>query len=61
MMLEIEEDFHSFQIPKVVLFNRNHMSEEEALNVVKSGEYHPSVLVIPKRQYEALFLNHEQK
>lgn len=59
-LMEIEEDYKSFQIQKVVLFNNNRVTEEEALRILKSGEYHPSVIALPKLQWEQLFLNREE-
>ena len=60
MLLEVEEDYKTFRLPKVVLFNENHMTQEEALRIVKSGEYHHSVISMPKRQWESLFLNQSE-
>lgn len=61
MMIEIEEGFGPVQMPKVVLYNENHLTEEEALGVVRAGEYHPSVLVIPASQWSSLFLNRKEE
>lgn len=60
MLLDVEEDYGPLKIPKVVLFNENHVSQEEALRIVKAGEYHPSVLILPKSQWESLFLNRKE-
>ena len=60
MLFEVDEDYGSFQISKVVLFNKNHLTQEEALRIVKVGEYHPSVLTLPKRQWASLFLNRKE-
>lgn len=57
MLLEVDENYGSFQIPKVVLYNENHVTQEEALYQVCAGEYHPSVLTLPKRQWASLFLD----
>ena len=56
-LLDIEEDYRSFRIPKIVLFNENQVTQEEALRVVRAGEYNDNVLVVPKRQWVSLFLN----
>lgn len=56
-LIELEEDYRSIQISKVVLFNSNLITQEEALRVVKSGEQSPFVLVMYKSQWEAIFLN----
>ena len=56
-LLDIEEDYRSFRIPKIVLFNENQVTQEEALRVVRAGEYNENVLVVPKRQWVSLFLN----
>lgn len=55
MLLEIEEDYGSFRIPKVILFNRNKVSQEEALRLVRAGEYNDNVLCIPESQWRSLF------
>lgn len=60
MLLEVDENYGSFQIPKVVLYNENHVTREEALYQARAGEYHPSVFTLPKRQWEYLFLNRKE-
>lgn len=60
MLLEVDEDYGSFQIPKVILYNENHVTQEEALQIARAGEYHPSVLTLPKRQWASLFLNQNE-
>ena len=40
---------------KTVLFNSNHIPPEEALRIVRTGEYSPYVLAIPKEQFYGLF------
>lgn len=60
MLLEVDEDYGSFQVPKVILYNENHVTQEESLRIARAGEYHPSVLVLPKRQWESLFLNRKE-
>lgn len=57
MLLEVDEDYGSFQIPKVVPFNKNHVTQKEALQIVKAGEYNPYILSLPERQWKSLFLN----
>lgn len=60
MLLETDEDYGPFQMPKVVLYNENHVTQEEALRIVKAGEYNSSVLVLPKCQWDTLFLNRKE-
>ena len=60
MLLDVEEDYGAFQMPKVILYNENHVTQEEALRIARAGEYHPSVLTLPKRQWESLFLNRKE-
>lgn len=60
MLLEIEEDYGSFQVPKVILFNEKKVSQEDALRLVQAGEYSDNVLCIPKSQWFSLFLNEPQ-
>lgn len=59
-VLEIEERYgRALTIEKVVLFNQKKLSEEEAMKVVRAGEYSPYVLMMPKAQYLGLFCNQE--
>ena len=55
MLLEVTEDYGPLQIPKVILFNENKLTEDEALRIVKAGEYNDNVLCIPKSQWLSLF------
>lgn len=57
MMFEIEEDYGPLQFSKVVLFNENRITQEEALRLVRAGEYNDNVLVIPEKQFISLFLD----
>lgn len=45
---------HLFSL-KTILFNSNHIPPEEALRIVRAGEYSPYVLAIPKEQFYGLF------
>lgn len=56
-LIEFVESYAYIEIPKVALFNNNHLSQEEAIQITKSGEYHPSVLTLPRQQWLSLFLN----
>lgn len=60
MLLDIDEDYGSVRASKVVLFNENRVTQEEAIRVVRAGEYNDNVLIIPKRQWISLFLNAEE-
>lgn len=40
---------------KTILFNSNHIPPEEALRIVRAGDYSPYVLAIPKEQFYGLF------
>lgn len=40
---------------ETILFNSNHIPPEEALRLVRAGEYSPYVLAIPKEQFYGLF------
>lgn len=60
VLLEVDEDYRSFRMSKVVLFNENQVTQEEAIRVVRAGEYNDNVLIIPKRQWTSLFLNAEE-
>ena len=55
MMFEFEEVCGPHRTPKVVLFNQNKISQDEALRFVDAGEYNENVVVLEKRQWIALF------
>ena len=54
-VFEIEECYGSVCIPKVVFYNENKITYEDALRYVKLAEYNDNVLVMPKKQAIALF------
>ena len=56
-IFEIEEDYGPLQFSKVVLFNENRITQEEAMRLVQAGEYNDNVLVIPEKQFIFLFLD----
>lgn len=57
MMLDDVEYYVGDHLPsvKTILFNSNHIPPEEALRIVRAGEYSPYVLSIPKEQFYGLF------
>lgn len=57
MLMELEEfiGFHGFE--KVMLFNKEKVTEEEALCLVKAGEYNENILVLSRKQWFSLFKN----
>lgn len=57
MMLDVVEHNIGEYLPSVetILFNSNHIPPEEALRIVRAGEYSPYVLAIPKEQFYGLF------
>lgn len=46
-------------IPKVVIFNRNKISADEAIKFVQYSEYNPYVQVVSLKQFHMLFLDEE--
>ena len=54
-MIEIDYQIGPHLMEKVVLFNKNRITLEEAIRVVKAGEYNDNVLVMPKKQFVSLF------
>lgn len=58
-MLECVEELGPYRMPKVVLFNSSKLSPEEAFVKVQAGEYDDNIVVLEKRQWEALFLNRD--
>lgn len=54
-MLECEEQLGPYRMPKVVLFNQNKLTADEAFRFVQAGEYNDNIVVLEKRQWIALF------
>ena len=54
-VLEIEYQIGPHNMEKVALVNKNQITLEEAIRVVKAGEYNDNVLVMPKKQFVSLF------
>lgn len=59
MMLDDVEHYIGDYLLSVetILFNSNRIPPEEAIPIVRSGEYSPYVLAIPKEQFYGLFKN----
>ena len=57
MMLDDVEHYIGDYLLSVetILFNSNRIPPEEAIRIVRSGEYSPYVLAIPKEQFYGLF------
>lgn len=55
MLFEVTHQIGPYEMEKVVLFNINKITQEEALRCVKAGEYNDNVLCIPKTQWISLF------
>lgn len=53
-MSEVKWCLGSYTMDKVILFNKNRISHEEAVRFVEMDEYNENVLCIPKKQYIAL-------
>lgn len=53
MIVEFTEEWAGYEIPKVVMFNRKHISEEEVYDLIKSGKAERSedVVIMTKQQY----------
>lgn len=56
-IFEMEENYGSIQFSKVVLFNENRISKEDATQLIRAGEHNDNMLVIPKTQFTSLFLD----
>lgn len=55
MMIDMVRELGPYKMDEVVLFNINHISEDDALRHVRSGLYSRDVLVMPKKQWISLF------
>lgn len=60
MLIEAEEALGPYQAPRVILFNKTQVSEEDALRIVNSGEHCDNVLMIPRSQWMSLFLDQQR-
>lgn len=45
---------HAFEV--VVLFNKRRISEDEVNDIIKTGSYHPQVIVMDKPQFMNVFV-----
>ena len=54
-VIYFSECYGSVEIDKVAVFNANRISEDAALQMVKSGEYDSNVLVMDKKQWINIF------
>ena len=54
-MFECTEVLGPYERPKVVLFNKNRISRDEALWCVRAGEYNENVVCLEKGQFLAVF------
>lgn len=57
MLLEFKEQCGPYTKEMVALYNSERMTEAEAFRFISAGEYNDNVLVMPKRQWCALFKN----
>ncbi len=48
-------DYDGFDGARTIVFNRNRITEAEAIRMVNAGEYCPYLLDIPTKQFEGLF------
>lgn len=60
-ILECVEELGPYKMPKVVLFNKNKLTSDEAFHFVRSGEYNDNVLILNKSQWVSLFENGIEK
>lgn len=60
-MLECVEECGPYKRPRVVLFNKNNLTADEAFHFVRSGEYNDNVLILDKSQWISLFKNGVEK
>ena len=59
-LIEAEHCSGPYRMDKVILFNINRISQEEAAWYAEAGEYNENVLCIPKKQWLALFRDGEE-
>lgn len=60
-MFETEEDLGFCRTRKVILYNQNKITEDEAFRHVQAEEYNDNIVVLNRRQFDALFLDKESE
>lgn len=60
-LIEITKQYPAFTTDEVILFNRSHISEEDAIRYVETDNYSKDVLCISKKQWRSLFLNQTEE
>ena len=54
-LIEYTEKIGPYSTEKVAVLNGNHMTEEEALQYIRAEEYHPSIIIMTKKQWVQVF------
>ena len=54
-MVKLIEFESAYEGEQVALFNDEQITEKEVLNIINSGEYSSSVIIVSKHQYENVF------
>ena len=57
MRMDVVRELGPYKMDEVVLFNSNHISQEEAFWCARAEKYNPDVLIITKEQWIQLFRN----
>lgn len=56
-VVEFSESYGNIKFEKVAIFNANMISEDDALKMIKAGEYNANVLIMDKKQWINIFCN----
>lgn len=59
MMIEYTHQIGPYEEQEVALFNINHLSEEEARELILLEEYHKDLIRMSKRQFLSIFRNED--
>lgn len=54
-LLEATEKIGPYELEKVILFNSNHISQEEAIHCFETEEDNPDVVILTKAQWVMMF------
>ena len=57
--IDVYHSIDPYEPDEVILYNRNHIDEDTALDLVKAGGHSNYVLQLSRCHFEALFMNKE--
>ncbi len=53
--IEYSEDFGSFELEKIAIFNEKNISQDDVLAAIHAGDYNPNIIIVTKEQWKNVF------